>query len=124
MGFTRALLVQARVFDKDVDAILRAARFPFDPISGDTQTVFVSREQYSRLSLELFRALGDESGGAMPGSRTPPGTTRLIALSMINSASLLVALRRAIEFNACCRVPRGAGIVNELSIDTEKNKPH
>ncbi len=119
MEFTRALLVQARAFEKDVNAILQAARFPFDPVSGRTQTMFVSREQYSRLCMELFRALGDESGGAMPGGRTPPGTTRLIALSMLNSSNLRVALRRAIEFNACCRVPHGAGIHNELTVAPE-----
>ena len=122
MGFTRALLVQARAYNKDVDAILRAARFPFDPVKGDSQTVFVSREQYSRLCVELFRELGDESGGAMPGTRTPPGTTRLMALSMLSSSSLLVALRRAIEFNACCRVPHGAEINNEILIDHERKE--
>ena len=119
MEFTRALLVQARTFEKDVDAILCAARFPFDPVTGDSQTVFVSREQYSRLCMELFRALGDESGGAMPGGRTPPGTTRLIALSMLSSSNLQMALRRAIEFNACCRVPHGAVIHNELLVNPE-----
>jgi len=117
MEFTRALLVQARAFNKNVDEILQAARFPFDPITGDTQTAFVSREQYSRLCLELFRVLGDESGGAMPGARTPPGTTRLLALSMLSSANLHVGLRRAMEFNVCCRVPHGSHIHNELQVD-------
>jgi len=120
MEFTRALLAQAH--NKDVDAILRAARFPFDPVTGDSQVVFVSREQYSRLCVELFRELGDESGGAMPGTRTPLGTTRLMALSMLSSSSLLVALRRAIEFNACCRVPWGADIHNEILIDPERKE--
>ncbi len=122
MGFTRALLVQARAYEKDVDAILRAAGFPFDPILSDSQTTFVSREQYSRLCIELFRALGDESGGAMPGAQTPPGTTRLIALSMLSSAKLSVALRRSIEFNACCRIPHGTEIHNELVVDSERNE--
>ena len=57
--------------------------------------MFVSREQYSRLCIELFRELGDESGGVMPDVRTPVGTTRLIALSMINSSNLSAAMRRA-----------------------------
>lgn len=122
MGFTRALLVQARAYGKDVNAILRAARFPFDPVRCDSQTVFVSREQYSRLCIELFRELGDESGGMMPGTPTPPGTTRLMALSMLNSTSLLVALRRSIEFNACCRVPWGSEVHNELLIDGERRE--
>ncbi|MBT4520163.1 MAG: helix-turn-helix domain-containing protein [Halieaceae bacterium] len=116
IGFTRALLAQARAYDKDVDAILRAARFPFNPLCQDVQTVFVSREQYCRLCIELFRALGDESGGVMPDAQTPVGTTRLIALSMLNSACLSTALRRAIEFNAYCRIRHGADIVNEIII--------
>ena len=65
MEFTRALLVQARAYDRDVQAILRAARFPFDPLRQDAQTAFVSREQYSRLCVELFKELGDESGGVI-----------------------------------------------------------
>jgi AraC-like DNA-binding protein len=120
--FTRALLAQARAYDKDVVAILQAARFPFDPLKQDIQTVFVSREQYSRLCVELFRVLGDESGGVMPDVRTPPGTMRLISLSMINSVNLAAALRRAIEFNAICRVPYGAEIFNQLDANPQKNE--
>jgi AraC-like DNA-binding protein len=119
MEFTRALLAQARAHNRDVEAMLRAARFPFDPLRQDTQVVFVSREQYSRLCIELFRELGDESGGMMPDVQTPVGTTRLISLSMLNSSSLLAAMRRAIEFNACCRVRQGPEVVNELSVDDE-----
>jgi AraC-like DNA-binding protein len=121
MEFTRALLAQARAYDKDVDAILRNADFPFDPLRQDVQTVFVSREQYSRLCVELFRQLGDESGGVMPDVPTPVGTTRLIILSMLNSRDLEAAMRRAIEFNACCRVRPGIAISNELTLD-EQNR--
>lgn len=117
LEFSRALLALARAHDKDVAAILQAARFPFDPLQHDVQAMFVSREQYSRLCVELFRVIGDESGGVMPGVPTPPGTMRLIALSMINSANLTAALKRAIEFNAVCRVRQGAGIVNQLLVD-------
>ena len=122
MKFTRALLAQARAYDRDVPAILHAARFPFDPLCQDVQTVYVSREQYSRLCLELIRDLGDESGGVMPDVQTPVGTTRLIALSMINSSTLSAALRRGIEFNAVCRVRHGAEIVNELAVDEERKE--
>ena len=122
MEFTRALLAQARAYNKDVQGILRAARFPFDPLRQDAQTVFVSREQYSRLCVELFRELGDESGGVMPDVQTPVGTTRLIALSMINSSNLAAAIRRGIEFNACCRVRHGAAVVNELVLDTDNKE--
>lgn len=119
MEFTRALLVQARRYHCDVDALLREARFPFDPLRQHAQTAFVSREQYSRLCVGLFRALGDESGGVMPDAPTPVGTTRLIALSMINSATLAAAIRRGIEFNAVCRVRQGAQIDNYLQLDEE-----
>ncbi|CAA0107346.1 putative HTH-type transcriptional regulator [Halioglobus japonicus] len=122
MAFTRALLAQARAYNRDLDAILRAARFPFDPLRQDVQTVFVSREQYSRLCVELIRALGDESGGVMPDVQTPVGTTRLIALSMINSSTLSAALHRGIEFNQVCRVRRGAQIVNQLVVDEERKE--
>jgi AraC-like DNA-binding protein len=115
--FTRALLTQARAHDRDVEAILRAARFPFDPLQQNTQTAFVSREQYSRLCIELIHSLGDESGGVMPDVQTPVGTTRLIALSMINSATLSAALRRSIEFNQVCRVRQGADVVNGLEVN-------
>ncbi len=117
--FTRALLAQARRYDHDVDAMLRAAGFPFDPLRQDVQTAFVSREQYSRLCLQLFRSLGDESGGVMPDAPTPVGTTRLMALSMINSANLGAAIRRGIEFNSVCRVRYGAEVSNALSVDDE-----
>jgi AraC-like DNA-binding protein len=116
MQFTRALLAQARVYNRNVEAILRAANFPFDPLR---KNVHVSREQYSRLCLELIRELGDESAGVMPDVQTPVGTTRLMALSMLNSANLAAALHRAIEFNQVCRVRRGADVVNELLLDEE-----
>ncbi|MEH6580998.1 MAG: AraC family transcriptional regulator ligand-binding domain-containing protein [Halioglobus sp.] len=122
MEFTRALLVQAKAHSRDVDSILRAARFPFDPLRQGSQTVFVSREQYSRLCVELFRELGDESGGVMPDVQTPVGTTRLITLSMLNSSNLYAAMRRSIEFNACCRVRHGAEVINELSVNEALNE--
>ncbi len=122
MEFTRALLVQARASGVDVDAILQAAGFPFDPLRQSVQTLFVSREHYSRLCLELFRAIGDESGGIMPDVQTPPGTMRLIALSMLNSRSLAAALKRAIEFNAVCRVSQGTPLINRVEVDKERKE--
>ncbi|KZX58518.1 hypothetical protein A3709_18530 [Halioglobus sp. HI00S01] len=117
--FTRALLAQAKNYGADVTALLEAARFPFDPLTQHAQTVFVSREQYSRLCLQLIQVLGDESGGVMPDVRTPVGTTRLILLSMLNSSNLSAALRRGIEFNATCRIRQGAKVVNGLVVDAE-----
>ncbi len=122
MEFTRALLAQARTRDKDVQAMLKAARFPFDPLRQDAQTAFVSREQYSRLCLALIRELGDESGGVMPDVQTPVGTTRLILLSMLNSSTLASAMRRGIEFNATCRVRQGVEVTNELTVDRERKE--
>ncbi|MEM8548886.1 MAG: AraC family transcriptional regulator ligand-binding domain-containing protein [Pseudomonadota bacterium] len=119
MEFTRALLVQARAYQCDVGAILKKAKFPFDPLRQDVQTAFVSREQCSRLCIALFRELGDESGGVMPDVRTPLGTTRMITLSMLNSSTLEAAMRRAIEFNACCRVRHGTVALNELAVDAD-----
>jgi AraC-like DNA-binding protein len=119
MEFTRALLVQAKAHNKDVAAMLEAAGFPFDPLTPQAPTVFVSREQYSRLCIELFRHLGDESGGVMPDVQTPVGTTRLMTLSMLNSANLLAAMRRAIEFNNVCRVRSSASVINSLGVDAE-----
>jgi AraC-like DNA-binding protein len=122
MEFTRALLAQARAHTRDVQTILQAANFPLDPLRQDVQTVFVSREQYSRLAVELIRELGDESGGVMPDVQTPVGTTRMIGLSMLNSSNLAAALRRSIEFNACCRVRHGVVVVNELTVDEESKE--
>ena len=120
--FTRALLHQARAYKRDIPSILARAKFPFDPLRQDAQTVFVSREQYSRLCLELIRELGDESGGVMPDVRTPLGTTRLIAISMINSSTLAAAIKRGIEFNAVCRVRQGADVVNELQVNAPRKE--
>ena len=58
----------------------------------------------------------------MPDVQTPVGTTRLIALSMLSSPHLAAALRRSIEFNACCRVRHGARVVNELLVDDERKE--
>jgi hypothetical protein len=70
----------------------------------------------------LIRELGDESGGVMPDVRTPVGTTRLIALSMINSSDLAAAMHRAIEFNRVCRVRDGAEVINRLLVDEERRQ--
>ena len=122
MEFARALLSQARAHHHDVPTMLTAARFPFDPLSEDAQTAYVSRQQYSRLCRALFAALDDESGGLMPDGQTPVGTMRLIALSMLNSPDLGAAIRRGIEFNACCRVERGARIIHQLSVDQQRKE--
>jgi len=116
LRFAKALLVQARTFGKDVDAIIEAAGFPFNPLGDDTpeQTV-VTVEQYSRLCMELFEALQDESGGIIQGIQTPIGSSRMLAYSIIHCQNLREAMERAIEFNAVCREP--AGSVQRHSLD-------
>ncbi len=104
LAFAKALLVQARAFGKDADAIVAAAGFPFNPLAdGNGHRGSVSIEAYSRLCMELFQALGDESGGIIHGIATPLGATRMLAYSMLRCRDLQQALDRAIEFNAACR---------------------
>ena len=119
LAFARALLVQARKYGRDIDALLETARFPFNLLLSPERPVFVSREQYSRLCMALFQELGDEAGGAISGTRTPVGTTRLLLYSVIRCGKLQAAMERAIEFNACCRERRGEVRVNDLVIDPQ-----
>jgi AraC-like DNA-binding protein len=119
LAFAKALLVQARAFGRDVGAMLEAADFPFDPLHAVDEPSFVSMEQYSRLCVELFRELADESGGVLYGSPTPFGTTRLLLYSVIHCRSLRAVLERAMEFNAACRERRGEIRINRLDVDKE-----
>jgi AraC-like DNA-binding protein len=116
-GFVEALLQQGRYAGHASGTLLRTAGFPFDPLRNAWATRGVSAGQYSRLAIALFRALDDESGGSMPDAITPAGSIRLLAYSIQGSENLAVALRRAIEFNRCCRLPRGAVAHNSLRID-------
>lgn len=116
LQFCTTLLVQAQLFGKDVDAIVKASRFPFNPLASPDQSVEVSAEQYSRLCMELFDALGDESGGIIQGIRTPPGATRMLAYSIIHCQNLLEALYRAIDFNAVCREKKQQLLEHKLVI--------
>ena len=119
LEFARTLLVQARNHGRDVEAMLAAAGFPFNPLQPPEQASFVSMEQYSRLCVELFRVLADESGGVMPGSPTPFGATRLLLYSVMQCRTLQAALERAIEFNSCCRERRSQIRANRLQIDAD-----
>jgi len=119
LAFARALLVQARAYGRDVEAMLEAADFPFDPLSPPERPSFVSQQQYSRLCIELFRELGDESGGVLVGSPAPFGTTRLLLCSVLHCHSLRHAMERAMEFNAACRERAGQVRVNRLLVDDE-----
>ena len=117
LAFARALLVQARTYGCDTRAMLAAAGFPFDPMAPPTEPVYISEEQYSKLCVQLFRAIGDEAGGVIIGNPTPVGATRLLLFAILRCATLRSALERAIEFNACCREPHGEIQLNDLQID-------
>jgi len=118
LAFARALLVQARKYGRDVDALLESAQFPFNPLLPPERPVFVSIEQYSRLCMALFQELGDEAGGTLSGTRTPVGTTRMLLYAVIRCSTLRSAMERAVEFNACCRERQGEVQINELVIDS------
>jgi AraC-like DNA-binding protein len=120
LEFVRALLVQARAYGRDVEAMLGTADFPFNPLDLPSAPVYVSLEQYSRLCVALFREIGDESGGVIAGSSTPFGTTRLLLYSVLHSGDLRAAMERAMEFNACCREQQGSIRVSELRVDDEQ----
>ena len=118
LAFARALLVQARAYGRDIDALLEVANFPFNPLLPPERPVYVSIEQYSRLCMALFREIGDESGGVIAGIHTPFGTTRLLLYSVLGCGNLGAAMERAIEFNACCRERQGEVRLNDLVIDS------
>jgi AraC-like DNA-binding protein len=120
LQFCTTLLVQARAFDKDVEAIIEAAEFPFNPLIEPDNTIEVSVEQYSRLCMELFEALGDESGGIIQGVQTPLGSTRMLAYSMMHCQHLHDAMNRAIEFNAVCREQKGSVREHCLTLSEDK----
>lgn len=119
LAFARALLVQAQAYGLDVEAMLADAEFPFNPLTQNRTRVYASIEQYSALCMHLFKSIGDESGGVIPDSQTPYGTTRLLLYAIIRCPTLGSAMHRAIEFNACCRERQGEARVNELVIDAE-----
>ena len=89
LSFAKALLVQARAFGRDTDKIIAAAGFPFNPLlEPEDQAPAISVEEYSRLCIELFSALGDESGGIIEGVKTPMGSSRMLAYSIIHCQNL------------------------------------
>lgn len=118
-GFVEALLAQGERAGCSAEALLRRAHFPYDPLRRESAITPVYPRQYSRLASALFRALDDEAGGSMPDAPTPAGSARLLAFSILGSRNLAAAMRRAIEFNRCCRLPRHAVAHNALQIDTE-----
>jgi AraC-like DNA-binding protein len=120
LSFARALLVQARAFGKNIDAILMAANFPFNPLEQELPSdTVIAVEQYSRLCMELFESLGDEAGGIIQGMPTPVGATRMLAYSIIHCQNLREAMERSIEFNAVCRERSGSVKVHDLELSDD-----
>lgn len=119
LQFCTTLLVQARAFGKDVDSIIQAADFPFNPLSDADTSVPVTVEQYSRLCMELFEVLGDESGGIIQGIQTPLGSTRMLAYSIIHCQHLHEAMNRAIDFNAVCREQKNSVREHKLTLSED-----
>ncbi|PLW84056.1 hypothetical protein CWI75_01525 [Kineobactrum sediminis] len=117
-ALTRGLLANIDTRGLSKERLLWRAGFAHDPLRDRAQTDRASPHQYSRLCAELFRQLDDETMGAMPDAPTPPGTLRLIALSMLSSRQLGMAMHRAMEFNACCRARKQRPEDNRLQIDS------
>ncbi len=124
-GFARALLERAAERGCDLGQLPETGAAPRPPAGADGAVPGTSPRAFSRFCRTLFSELGDEAVGYMPDGPAPPGTTRLLALSLLGSASLGEAMRRAIEFNACCRLGRrsaGPPVENRLWIDRERRE--
>lgn len=101
------------------DGLLWRAGFAWDPLSGRAQLRRITPRQFSRLLTLLFRELHDETLGSMPDAPTPPGTLRLVAISMLGASQLGIAMQRATEFNACCRARRHRPLENRLVLESD-----
>ncbi|MEQ9463980.1 MAG: AraC family transcriptional regulator ligand-binding domain-containing protein [Haliea sp.] len=118
-ALTRSLLVMMAASGLPRDRLLAQAGFAHDPLQNQTLTDVATPSQYSRLCGVLCRQLDDETLGTMPDASTPPGTLRLVALSMLGCGTLGVAMQRAIEFNTCCRARRSPPVQNRLLVDAD-----
>lgn len=118
-ALTRSLLATIAASGLPRDRLLARAGFAHDPLRDRPLTDAATPLQYSRLCGALSRQLDDETLGAMPDTPTPPGTLRLVALSMLGSGTLGVGMQRAIEFNASCRARRRPPLQNRLSVHAD-----
>lgn len=117
-ALARGLLAHVDTRGLPTGRLLLRAGFAHDPLRDQARTSSATPHQYSRLCTQLLRQLDDEAMGAMPDAPTPPGTLRLIALSMLSSRRLGMAMQRAIEFNACCRARKQRPEDNRLQVDS------
>lgn len=115
-ALTRSLLTTIAASGLSRDRLLAQAGFAHDPLRDRALTDAATPAQYSRLCGALCRQLDDETLGTMPDAPTPPGTLRLVALSMLGGGTLGVAMQRAIEFNRCCRARRRPPVQNCLLV--------
>ncbi len=118
-ALTRSLLATIAASGLPRDRLLARAGFAHDPLRDQALTDVATPAQYSRLCSVLCRQLNDETLGGMPDAPTPPGTLRLVALSMLGGGTLGVAMQRAIEFNACCRARLRPPVQNRLLIHAD-----
>ncbi len=118
-ALTRSLLALMAANGLPRDRVLARAGFAHDPLRDQALTDSATPAQYSRLCSALCRQLGDETLGTMPDATTPPGTLRLVALSMLGGGTLGVAMQRAIEFNACCRARQHPPVQNRLLVHAD-----
>ncbi|WP_237444950.1 AraC family transcriptional regulator [Sinobacterium norvegicum] len=111
-AFVTALLMPLHSKGVGVDTVLEQAGL------GDLDLSKLTVEQYNRLFVAIVDYIGDESGGLLGASRSPLGTTRMIAYAVLNCPSLHDALVRAIDFNLACREPgRDEDIIHRLDVD-------
>jgi AraC-like DNA-binding protein len=114
-AFVTALLMPLHNKGVGVDTVLEQAGL------NDFDLSKLTVEQYNRLFVAIVDFIGDESGGLLGGSRSPLGTTRMIAYAVLNCVSLQEALERAIDFNIACREPgSGDDIVHHLDVDDDQ----
>jgi AraC-like DNA-binding protein len=116
-GYVRMTLAQAARCGCTPRELLWQTGMPLDPLSGATPLASLSPGMFSRLCSGLVRRLDDEGCGLMPDAGTPVGSARLLGQAMLGSPCLAVALRRAMEFNDCCRLRRAPAMHNTLVLD-------
>lgn len=124
-GCARALLERAAERGCELGPLSDGGVNPRSCSGADGAAAETTPRAFNRFCRTLFRELGDEAVGYMPDGPSPPGTTRLLALSVLGSDSLGEAMRRAIEFNAWCRLgrlPAADRVDNTLQTDAQRRE--
>ncbi|ROR98623.1 AraC-like DNA-binding protein [Sinobacterium caligoides] len=114
-AFVTALLMPLHSRGVSVETVLEASQLTHLDLEH------LSISEYNKLFVAIVDCLGDESGGLLGSSRSPLGTTRMIAYAMLNCHSLHEALQRAIDFNLECREPESRAIEHRLVVNEQEN---